>query len=64
MLLDDVLSELDKIRQKKLLDIIDSKIQTFITTPTLNDIKKEFLENSNIFYIKEGKIYNNLVSEE
>lgn len=64
LLLDDVLSELDKIRQKKLLDIIDSKIQTFITTPTLNDIKKEFLENSNIFYIKEGKIYNNLVSEE
>ncbi|MBF0846951.1 DNA replication/repair protein RecF, partial [Streptococcus danieliae] len=38
LLLDDVLSELDKTRQFKLLDAIDSNIQTFITAPSISDI--------------------------
>ncbi|MBU0278090.1 MULTISPECIES: DNA replication/repair protein RecF [unclassified Gemella] len=59
LLLDDVLSELDKKRQKKLLESIDSKIQTFITTPSINDIKEDLLDNAKIFYIKDGKIENN-----
>lgn len=59
LLLDDVLSELDEKRKKKLLETIDSKIQTFITTPSISDIKAELLENAKIFYIKDGQIDNN-----
>lgn len=56
LLLDDVLSELDKNRQSKLLDSIDDNIQTIITSPSIIEIKKEVLKNANIFNIKNGNI--------
>ena len=46
LLLDDVLSELDKNRQLKLLDAINENVQTFITTPSISDIKEEFIKKS------------------
>lgn len=48
LLLDDVLSELDKERQKNLLDFIHRRIQTFITTTDITDFQAmkdvQFLE--------------------
>lgn len=56
LLLDDVLSELDKFRQSKLLDAIDDKIQTFITAPSITDIKEDLRVNAKIFQINNGTI--------
>lgn len=56
LLLDDVLSELDKNRQLKLLSAINEKVQTFITTPSITDIKENLLKNSKVFYINHGNI--------
>ncbi|ERK59786.1 putative DNA replication and repair protein RecF [Gemella bergeri ATCC 700627] len=56
LLLDDVLSELDKTRQRKLLDAINENVQTFITTPSITEIKEELLKKSKVFYIKQGSV--------
>lgn len=56
LLLDDVLSELDKSRQSKLLDAIDDKIQTFITAPSITDIKEDLRMNAKVFQINNGTI--------
>ena len=56
LLLDDVLSELDKNRQLKLLDAIDENVQTFITTPSITDIKEDLLEKAKVFKIDNGNI--------
>ena len=56
LLLDDVLSELDKNRQLKLLDAIDNNVQTFITTPSITDIREDLLLKSKIFNIENGTI--------
>lgn len=39
-LLDDVMSELDDNRQLHLLETIEGKVQTFLTTTTLDHVKK------------------------
>ena len=56
LLLDDVLSELDKKRKNKLLEVIGNNIQTFITTTDLNDINDKLLKKGKIIQIKEGRI--------
>ena len=56
LLLDDVLSELDKNRQLKLLDAINENVQTFITTPSISDIKEDLLKKAKIFKIENGNI--------
>ena len=56
LLLDDVLSELDKNRQLKLLDAINENVQTFITTPSISDIKEDLLKKAKVFKIEEGNI--------
>ena len=56
LLLDDVLSELDKNRQLKLLDAINENVQTFITTPSISDIKEDLLKKAKVFKIENGKI--------
>lgn len=60
LLLDDVLSELDPLRQTHLLKTIQNKVQTFLTTPSLDGIVKEFIHEPRIFYVKNG----NLIKEE
>ncbi len=47
LLLDDVLSELDDYRQSHLLNTIQGKVQTFVTTTSVDGIEHETL--------KEGK---------
>ena len=56
LLLDDVLSELDKNRQLKLLDAINENVQTFITTPSISDIKEDLLRKAKVFKIEDGNI--------
>ena len=56
LLLDDVLSELDRNRQLKLLDAINENVQTFITTPSISDIKEDLLKKAKVFKINNGTI--------
>ena len=53
LILDDVLSELDKVRQNQLISYI-SDIQTFITTTEINSILEDHLLDANIIKIKDG----------
>lgn len=56
LLLDDVLSELDGNRQTHLLKAIQDKVQTFLTTPALNDVAKQLINEPKIFKINNGQI--------
>ncbi|MGT2785401.1 DNA replication/repair protein RecF [Streptococcus merionis] len=55
LLLDDVMSELDDIRQLKLLETISDKTQTFITTTSLDHLK-QLPETLKVFHIDKGII--------
>ena len=56
LLLDDVLSELDQYRQSHLLDTIQGKVQTFVSTTSVSDIKHETIEKADLFHVENGKI--------
>ncbi len=56
LLLDDVFSEFDKHKKNNILKYIDKNIQTIITTTDLNNIKKDIVNESKVFYIDKGKI--------
>lgn len=59
LLLDDVLSELDELRQTQLLRTIEENIQTFITTTSIEGINREIIKDPAIFNVKNGKIVKN-----
>ncbi len=54
LLLDDVLAELDDLRQNFLLDAIGSETQTIITSVDTLHFKEEYLKDVEIFEIKEN----------
>ena len=56
LLLDDVLAELDDIRQNYLLNAIEDDIQMIITSVDTLAFKEKFLENVDIIKISDGKI--------
>ncbi len=56
LLLDDVLSELDDERQTHLLKTIQDKVQTFLTTTSLDGVKKDLLHHPRIFNVRSGHI--------
>ncbi|UQS82961.1 DNA replication/repair protein RecF [Bombilactobacillus thymidiniphilus] len=56
LLLDDVLSELDQVRQTQLLQAIHERIQTFITTTSLDNVQIDKNNRPKIFNIKAGGI--------
>ncbi|MCI1274306.1 MAG: DNA replication/repair protein RecF [Clostridiaceae bacterium] len=56
LLLDDVLAELDDIRQNYLLKSIKPEIQTIITSVDTLLFDKEFLDNVKIYNIENGQI--------
>lgn len=56
LLLDDVLSELDDYRQSQLLDTIEGKVQTFVTTTSVDGIRHHTLEKAEIIQVDDGKI--------
>lgn len=56
LLLDDVLSELDDYRRSHLLNTIQGKVQTFVTTTSVDGIEHETLKCAATFEVKSGKI--------
>ncbi len=56
LLLDDVLSELDEHRQTLLLETIQDKVQTFVSTTGVEGLKHQVLQQAARFYVREGKI--------
>ncbi|AZP04240.1 DNA replication/repair protein RecF [Jeotgalibaca ciconiae] len=56
LLLDDVLSELDDNRQTHLLKTIEKKVQTFLTTTSLDGVKRNKIEEPTVFHIEAGTV--------
>ena len=56
LLLDDVLAELDPSRQNQLLDTIQDRFQTLITTTHLGSFDSQWLNSSQILFVKAGEI--------
>ncbi|WP_299095192.1 DNA replication/repair protein RecF [uncultured Metabacillus sp.] len=56
LLLDDVLSELDDYRQSHLLNTIQGKVQTFVTTTSVEGIDHQTLKEAATFHVHAGKL--------
>lgn len=56
LLLDDVLSELDDNRQSHLLNMIHGKVQTFVTTTSVDGIHHDTLKKAARYYVSNGEI--------
>lgn len=56
LLLDDVLSELDDYRQSHLLNTIQGKVQTFVTTTSIDGIDHSTLKEATTFEVIKGTI--------
>lgn len=56
LLLDDVLAELDPSRQNQLLDTIQDRFQTLITTTHLGSFDSQWLNSSQILFVKAGEM--------
>ncbi|WP_102026154.1 DNA replication/repair protein RecF [Salirhabdus sp. Marseille-P4669] len=56
LLLDDVLSELDDHRQSHLLNTIQGKVQTFVSTTSVTGIEHETLKKAEIFHVHKGTV--------
>ncbi|MGG6294208.1 DNA replication/repair protein RecF [Leptolyngbya sp. AN02str] len=56
LLLDDVLAELDLNRQNKLLDTIQDRFQTLITTTHLGSFDAQWLRSSQVLTVVAGQI--------
>ncbi len=57
LLLDDVLAELDISRQNQLLEAIQDRFQTLITTTHLGSFDSQWLNSSQILYVNHGEIF-------
>ena len=58
LLLDDVLAELDLNRQNQLLEAIEDRFQTLITTTHLGAFDAQWLKHTQILSVKAGNITN------
>jgi DNA replication and repair protein RecF len=56
LLLDDVLSELDDFRQSHLLNTIQGKVQTFVTTTSVEGIDHQTLKEASTYIVEAGVI--------
>ncbi|AXI07494.1 DNA replication/repair protein RecF [Oceanobacillus zhaokaii] len=56
LLLDDVLSELDDHRQSHLLNTIQGRVQTFVSTTSVDGINHETLKKAELIRIANGEI--------
>lgn len=56
LLLDDVLSELDDHRQSHLLNTIQGKVQTFVSTTSVDGINHETRREAELFRVIDGKV--------
>lgn len=58
LLLDDVLSELDDIRQKNLVLTMSEKVQTVVTTTSLFQLHDKLHDDARLFEVSSGIIQN------
>jgi DNA replication and repair protein RecF len=56
LLLDDVLSELDHHRQSQLIELFQSKVQTFITTTSIEGLQLGSLDEAVIYKVESGSV--------
>ena len=56
LLLDDVFSEIDEIKNNNLLNYLSRDLQVIITAVSLNSFNKEILSKAKVFRIESGKI--------
>ena len=56
LILDDLFSELDREKINNILNLIDTDLQTFITTTEISNVDKKLLETSKIFHVIDGKV--------
>ena len=56
LLLDDVFSEIDEIKNNNLLNYLSRDMQVIITAVALNSFNKDILSKSKVFKIEAGKI--------
>ena len=59
-LIDDVDAELDERRIKRLLEYLESRTQTFITTSKRSHVEG-FISRANVYEIEDGKVRNSNV---
>jgi DNA replication and repair protein RecF len=55
LLLDDVFSELDKERQNRLMQYLNTNIQTIITAPSITDLDEQLIKQSNLIHLEKRK---------
>ena len=58
-----MLSELDDSRQTHLLSTIQHKVQTFVTTTSVDGIDHEIMNNAKLYRINQGEIYKVIESD-
>jgi DNA replication and repair protein RecF len=56
LLLDDVLSELDNYRQSHLLEAIQARVQTFVTTTSTSGLDDSVLAEACLFSVDQGTV--------
>ncbi|RAV19534.1 DNA replication/repair protein RecF [Paenibacillus contaminans] len=56
LLLDDVLSELDRYRQTQLIETFQDKVQTFITTTGIESVNLDKISGAAIFQVRSGTV--------
>lgn len=56
LLLDDVLSELDRYRQTHLIETFEKKVQTFITATGIEGLEMDRLRQARVFRVADGVI--------
>ncbi|MFC4619715.1 DNA replication/repair protein RecF [Camelliibacillus cellulosilyticus] len=56
LLLDDVLSELDDLRQTHLLSTFKERVQTIVTTTNVAGIDHEMIKDAASFHVEDGKV--------
>ncbi len=56
LLLDDVLSELDQNRQNQLITTFQSKVQTFITTTSIESLRLQQLHDAALYIVENGQV--------
>lgn len=57
LLLDDVLAELDPNRQNQLLEAIQDRFQTLITTTHLGSFDNQWIQQSQILTVRAGRLF-------
>ena len=56
LILDDLFSELDKVKITNMLKLLNENVQTFITTTDIKSVSKKILSKGKIFKANNGKI--------